>query len=37
MSAPLALVGKLKKPGEVETIRQSLAEFKASFKPYVAE
>jgi len=37
MSALLALVGKLKKPGEVETIRQSLAEFKASFKPYVAE
>ena len=37
MSAPLALVGKLKKPGEVETIRQSLAEFKESFKPYVAE
>jgi 2-keto-3-deoxy-6-phosphogluconate aldolase len=37
MSAPLALVGKLKKPGDVETIRQSLAEFKASFKPYVAE
>ena len=36
MSAPLALVGKLKKPGDVETIRQSLAEFKASFKPYVA-
>jgi len=34
MSAPLALVGKLKKPGDVETIRQSLAEFKASFKPY---
>ncbi len=33
MSAPLALVGKLKKPGDVETIRQSLAEFKASFTP----
>jgi len=36
MSAPLALVGKLKKPGDVATIRQSLAEFKASFKPYAA-
>ncbi|MCJ7749832.1 MAG: hypothetical protein MUQ65_01870, partial [Armatimonadetes bacterium] len=34
MSAPLALVGKLKKPGDLETIRKSLAEFKASFKPY---
>jgi len=33
MSAPLALVGKLKKPGDVETIRQSLADFKASFTP----
>jgi 2-keto-3-deoxy-6-phosphogluconate aldolase len=37
MSAPLALVGKLKKPGDVETIRQSLAEFRAAFKPYQAE
>jgi 2-keto-3-deoxy-6-phosphogluconate aldolase len=36
MSAPLALVGKLKKPGDVETIRQSLADFKASFTPYSA-
>lgn len=34
MSAPLALVGKVKKPGDVETIRQSLAEFKEQFKPY---
>ena len=34
MSAPLALVGKLKKPGDVDTIRQSLAEFRASFVPY---
>ena len=33
MSAPLALVGKLKKPGDVETIHQSLADFKASFTP----
>ncbi|MBN1458381.1 MAG: bifunctional 4-hydroxy-2-oxoglutarate aldolase/2-dehydro-3-deoxy-phosphogluconate aldolase [Armatimonadetes bacterium] len=36
MSAPLALVGKLKKPGDVETIRQSLADFKAGFTPYSA-
>lgn len=36
MSAPLALVGKLKKPGDVGVIRQSLAEFKASFRPYQA-
>ena len=36
MSAPLALVGKLKKPGDVETIRQSLAEFREQFKPYQA-
>jgi len=34
MSAPLALVGKLKQPGDVETIRQSLADFKGSFTPY---
>lgn len=34
MSAPLALVGKLEKPGDVDTIRQSLAEFRASFTPY---
>ncbi len=36
MSAPLALVGKLKKPGDVETIRQSLAEFREKFVPYGA-
>lgn len=36
MSAPLALVGKEKKPGDVETIRASLADFKAKFKPYQA-
>jgi 2-keto-3-deoxy-6-phosphogluconate aldolase len=36
MSAPLALVGKLKKPGDVDTIRQSLAEFREQFKPYAA-
>jgi 2-keto-3-deoxy-6-phosphogluconate aldolase len=34
MSAPLALVGKEKKPGDVETIRRSLEAFKASFVPY---
>ena len=34
MSAPLGLVGKMKKPGDVETIRQSLAEFREQFKPY---
>jgi len=34
MSAPLALVGKLKKPGDVDTIRESLADFKAKFTPY---
>ncbi len=36
MSAPLALVGKLKKPGDADTVRQSLAEFKAGFKPYTS-
>ncbi len=36
MSAPLALVGKEKKPGDAETIRRSLAEFKAAFKPHQA-
>jgi 2-keto-3-deoxy-6-phosphogluconate aldolase len=36
MSAPLALVGKEKKPGDVETIRRSLTAFKASFVPYKA-
>lgn len=36
MSAPLALVGKLKKPGDVDTIRQSLAEFREQFRPYQA-
>ncbi len=34
MSAPLALVGKRDRPGDAETIRQSLAEFKAAFRPY---
>jgi len=34
MSAPLALVGKMKKPGDLQTIRQSLAEFQATFKGY---
>jgi 2-keto-3-deoxy-6-phosphogluconate aldolase len=36
MSSPLALVGKAKRPGDVGTIRQSLAEFKEKFKPYAA-
>ncbi len=36
MSSPLALVGKRKKPGDVDTIRESLDEFKAKFEPYVA-
>lgn len=34
MSAPLALVGDRKKPGDVATIRESLADFRAKFKPY---
>jgi len=36
MSAPLALVAKEKKPGDVEVIRKSLADFRAKFKPYHA-
>ncbi len=36
MSSPLALVGKRKKPGDLDTIRESLADFKANFKPYSA-
>jgi 2-keto-3-deoxy-6-phosphogluconate aldolase len=34
MSAPLSLVAKEKKPGDLDTIRQSLAEFREKFKPY---
>ncbi len=34
MSSPLALIGKRKKPGDLDTIRESLADFKANFKPY---
>ncbi|MCK4298696.1 MAG: bifunctional 4-hydroxy-2-oxoglutarate aldolase/2-dehydro-3-deoxy-phosphogluconate aldolase [Planctomycetes bacterium] len=34
MSAPLALVRDRKKPGDVDTIRESLADFKSKFKPY---
>lgn len=34
MSAPLALVAERKKPGDPETILESLAEFKAKFTPY---
>lgn len=34
MSSPLALVGKRKKPGDLDTIRESLADFKANFNAY---
>ena len=34
MSAPLALVKERKKPGDVDTIRESLESFKAQFKPF---
>ncbi len=34
MSAPLELVTERKKPGDPETIRESLAKFKEEFKPY---
>ncbi len=34
MSSPLDLVGKRGRPGDPETIRESLAAFKASFRPY---
>jgi 2-keto-3-deoxy-6-phosphogluconate aldolase len=34
MSAPLELVSERKKPGDVDTIRESLAKFKEEFKPY---
>ena len=34
MSAPLALVRDRKKPGDVDTIRESLEDFKSKFKPY---
>ncbi len=37
MSAPLALVRERKKPGDLDTIRESLADFKSRFKPYQAE
>jgi len=36
MSAPLELVSERKKPGDVATIRESLAEFRAKFQPYKA-
>jgi len=36
MSAPLSLVAKEKKPGDVDTIRKSLADFRVKFKPYQA-
>jgi len=34
MSAPLELVTSRKKPGDVETIRESLAEFRKKFQPF---
>ncbi len=34
MSAPLELVSEMKKPGDIPTIKQSLAKFKEEFKPY---
>jgi 2-keto-3-deoxy-6-phosphogluconate aldolase len=34
MSAPLELVSKRGKPGDLATVRESLAEFKSKFKPY---
>jgi 2-keto-3-deoxy-6-phosphogluconate aldolase len=35
MSAPLELVSERKKPGDPDTLRESLQKFKAEFKPYV--
>ena len=32
MSSPLALVRERNRPGDVETIRQSLSEFRAKFR-----
>jgi len=37
MSAPLALVRDRKKPGDVDTIRESLEDFKRKFVPYQPE
>jgi 2-keto-3-deoxy-6-phosphogluconate aldolase len=34
MSAPLELVTERKKPGDVDTLRESLRKFKEEFKPY---
>ena len=34
MSAPLELVSSRKKPGDLDTIRESLAEFRTKFKPF---
>ncbi len=36
MSAPLALVTERKMPGDLATIQESLAQFRARFKPYQA-
>ncbi len=35
MSAPLELVSERKKPGDPDTLRESLRKFKEEFKPYV--
>ena len=35
MSSPLALIRERGKPGDVATIRESLADFKAKFRPFV--
>jgi hypothetical protein len=35
MSSPLALVGKRGKPGDVDTIRESLSDFGSRFEPWV--
>jgi hypothetical protein len=34
MSAPLELVTERKKIGDLDTVRESLARFKAEFQPY---
>jgi len=36
MSAPLGLVRDRKKPGDLDTIRESLEDFKSKFRPYQA-
>ena len=34
MSAPLGLVTERRKPGDLDTLRESLAQFKREFTPY---